>query len=224
MAVATALALGALVGSAGPALAHGDTGEIEVGDAEVVDALTVEFPVRITYTGDGHAAEEVEGLVVSGKGPDGATLPPTDAFTPGDAPGVYIARVELPSEGTWDLLIEVAQPAATATLTADAGAAVVAPADEPDAEPPVGAAPPGDPDDPAVADDAPADADDGSDGAGEDGAGEDTGAGGDTGDDTAADEDDDSDSGAVLLVAAIVVILVVVVAAVVVSGRRSSSS
>jgi hypothetical protein len=175
---------------------HGAVGEIEVGVAELVDSLTVEFPIRITYANDGHPAEEVEGLVVSGKGPDGAEFGPLDAFTPGDAPGVYLARVEVPAEGTWELLVEVADPDASTVLTADAtGPAVVAPDDAPDAEPPVGAAPPGDPDDPAAVDDDPAPADDLTDGAADDAA-----------------EDDETASNLVpILIAAVVAVAAAVV-------------
>jgi hypothetical protein len=159
--VALALVAMVLAVAAPSAWAHGDEGQIEVGEAEVVDALTVEFPIRITYVNDGHPADEVDGLVLSGKGPDGAEFGPVDVFTPGDAPGVFIARVELPAAGTWDLLVESSEPAASVALTADAsGPGVVAPGDAPDAEPPVGAAPPGDPDDPTVVDDDPAQADD----------------------------------------------------------------
>lgn len=158
-AVVGATALAWLVVAAAPIAAHGAEGQIEVGEPEVVDSLTVEFPIRITYVNDGHPAEEVEGLVVSGTGPNGAEFGPVDAFTPGEAPGVYLARVELPAEGTWELLVEVAEPMASITLTADAtGPAVVSPEDAPDAEPPIGAAPSGDPDDPSVVDDDPAQA------------------------------------------------------------------
>ena len=190
--------------SAGPAGAHGGPGDIDVGDAEVVDALTIEFPIRITYQNDGHAAEDVEGLVVSGAGPDGATFGPVDAFTAGDAPGVYIARVVLPAEGAWDLVIEATEPSARATLTADAtGPGVVAPDDEPEAEPPVAAAPPGDPDDPAVVDDDPARADDLAGGA------------------TA--EDDDSAGNWVLMVLAVSVFVAIAVGGVLLTRNRNGT-
>jgi hypothetical protein len=191
------LVVGALacLATAGVASAHGGPGDIDVGDPQVVDALTIEFPIRITYQNDGHAAEDVEGLVVSGSGPDGASFGPIDAFTRGDAPGVFIARVELPAEGTWELLIEASEPPSTASLTADAtGPPVVAPADDPDAEPPVGAAPPGDPDAPAVVDDDPARADDVT---------------GDAADVADTGDDDGDDSNVALIIVAVLVFAVV---------------
>lgn len=155
------LAALAMLALAAPAAAHGGAGLIEVGDPEATGELQIEFPVRITYENDGHPADEVEGLTVSGKGPDGAELAATDAFVPGDAPGVFRATVTLPVEGQWELTVDSTEPAATATITADvAGATVVEPespaaGDAPDA---------GGEDDAGAGDtaDDPADAEDGS--------------------------------------------------------------
>lgn len=210
MAVAAVAVVAGVLALVSPARAHGGGGAIEVGEAEVVDARTVEFPIRITYTGDGHPAEEVEGLVVSGKGPDGAELAPVAAFSPGDAPGVFRARVELPVEGAWELRIEVAEPEASATLTADTSAAVSAPVDDP-TEPP----------------DAPDVTIDGADTSTDDAAGDGDGAtpedlgGAVDADDAAGAEDDDDGSATPLLIASVVVIGLIIAGVVVVNRRRS---
>lgn len=145
---AVGLAALALVAMAGPAAAHGGPGVIDVGDPETTGELQIEFPVRITYENDGHPAEEVEGLTVAGRGPDGAELAPTDAFVPGDAPGVFRATVTLPVEGQWELTVDAVEPAATATITADVTGPVVP---EDDGAPDDGTTP-GAPDDGAAPD------------------------------------------------------------------------
>lgn len=116
-AVTTLLAVVAIGGP--PAAAHGGGGVIEVGDPELVGPLQVEFPIRVTYENDGHPAEDVEGLSVTGSGPDGATLGPLDPFVEGDAPGVHRATLTFPTPGTWELTIGIDEPASTATLTVD---------------------------------------------------------------------------------------------------------
>lgn len=137
--LAVVVAALALMAMAGPAQAHGGGGQIEVGDPESIGDLQIVFPIRITFDNDGHPADEVEGLTVSGKGPDGAVLDPTEAFVPGDAPGVYQATVTLPVEGQWELTIEAVEPAAHATITAIVDGSTVTepesptPGDAPDA-------------------------------------------------------------------------------------------
>jgi hypothetical protein len=123
------------------AYAHGETGDIEVGDPTVVGPLEIEFPIRITYQNDGHPAEEAEGLTVSGKGPDGASFGPDAAFTAGAAPGVWVARVVFPVPGPWELVVEVDEPAASVTLSVDVADPNATPeATEP--EPPADEVPP----------------------------------------------------------------------------------
>lgn len=122
MLVAIGVVCVAMLAIARPAAAHGGPGLIDVGEPETVGELQIEFPVRITYENDGHAAEEVEGLTVSGKGPDGAELAPTEAFVADDAPGVFRATVTLPVAGQWELTIDVVEPPATATIAADVAA------------------------------------------------------------------------------------------------------
>lgn len=146
-AVATrvAAALGVLVlvlGGSQAAFAHGGPADIEVGDPEPVGELEVAFPIRVTYQNDGHPVEELEGATLTGVGPGGVTVGPFDPFSPGDAPGVFVATVALPEPGIWELSISVVEPPSEASLTAEVGAPdahegdVVDPADAPDAADP----------------------------------------------------------------------------------------
>ncbi len=113
-----------VVFGAAPAGAHGGPAQIEVGDPEPAGDLTLTFPVRITYEGDGHTVDEVDGLTVSGKGPDGAELGPQDAFVAGDAPGVFVATVTLPAEGTWELIVASVEPPGSTNLVAEVASPV----------------------------------------------------------------------------------------------------
>lgn len=115
-----------VVATAGAAAAHGGEGAIEVGEPEVGPGLAASFPVRITYVADGHPVEPedlgpVTVEIVSGD----ASLILTDPLVPGDAPGVYDARVELPGPGTWELHVVSTEPPARASVqvTADEPAA-----------------------------------------------------------------------------------------------------
>ncbi|QGG96378.1 hypothetical protein [Actinomarinicola tropica] len=112
---------------AGAAQAHGGEGAIEVGEPEVGPGLEVTFPVRITYVADGHAVEPEElgpVTVEAVAGGDSAVL--SDTLEPGDAPGVYTARVELPAAGTWNLAVVSTEPPATASVQVTAEAAAPA--------------------------------------------------------------------------------------------------
>lgn len=116
-----------VVATAVPAAAHGAEGELEVGEPEVGAGLEVTVPLRLTYAGDGHAAEaeEVGEITVVATQGDQEAL---GEVVPEDAPGVYEARVVLPAAGAWDVTITATEPAATATVTVDAAEA----ASEPD--------------------------------------------------------------------------------------------
>jgi hypothetical protein len=114
--VAAALGVAFVVGGAAVASAHGGAGDIEIGQPEQVGPLTVEFPIRVTYQNDGHDAEAIEDVAVTGVGEDGTTFGPIDPFEPGDAPGVWIATVELPGPGGWDLTIVIGEPESSAAV------------------------------------------------------------------------------------------------------------
>lgn len=200
--VVAAMAVIAVMIGAGPVAAHGGPGVIEVGDPEATDDLTIEFPVRITYENDGHAAEEVEGLTVRGKGPNGAELAPIDAFVAGDAPGVFRATVTLPVEGQWDLIIEVVEPPATATISAEISGAVTETTSSGDAgsldtapDGPDGAPDDGAPDNGAIATPGAAPTNEGDEGEGGGADDLDTPATGEAADDAAAGETGDDDGG-----------------------------
>jgi hypothetical protein len=104
--------------------AHGGPGDAEVGEPESAGDLEIRFPVRITYQNDGHPAEEVEGLAVSGTGPGGATAEAAGPFPDGDAPGVYVITIALPESGTWDLTVTATEPEVEQAVTVEVAAPV----------------------------------------------------------------------------------------------------
>lgn len=109
-------AVALLVAGASVASAHGGPGLIEFGEPEQTGPLEVTFPIRVTYQNDGHDAEGVEDVSLTGVGDDGSTFGPVDPLTPGDAPGVWIAVVELPSAGMWDLTLLIGEPESSGAI------------------------------------------------------------------------------------------------------------
>lgn len=115
-ALAAAVALVAALGVA-PASAHGGPGSIEVGEADDVGPLEIEFPIRVTYDNDGHDAEAIEDLRVESVDGDGVTVQEwVDPFTPGDAPGVFVVRLAFDAPGEHDLQITIAEPESSGSL------------------------------------------------------------------------------------------------------------
>lgn len=107
-------ALAFLLGPAsGTASAHGGPGRIEVLGA-AVSGSTVEVRVKVTFTGDGHAAEEAT-VTVAGSS-DGGELTPVTLSPVDGEPGVYSGAVTLPSPGGWSLRVTSVEPPATATV------------------------------------------------------------------------------------------------------------
>lgn len=122
-AAATVGALALVVAGASAASAHGGPGDIEFGEPEQTGPLEVTFPIRVTYQNDGHDAEGVEDVSLTGVGADGSTFGPVDPLTPGEAPGVWIAVVELPSPGAWDLTLLIGEPESSGAILVEVAGA-----------------------------------------------------------------------------------------------------
>ena len=108
-----------VLGGASVASAHGGPGDIEFGEPEQTGPLEVTFPIRVTYQNDGHDAEGVEDVSLTGVGEDGTTFGPVDPLMPGDAPGVWIATVELPGPGGWDLTLLIGEPESSGAIVVE---------------------------------------------------------------------------------------------------------
>lgn len=99
------VALAALLALASPAWAHGDTGVIELLEAEQVGAGEVRYVIRLTYANDGDPVPDAEvDIEVAG----GASQPMAH-----DHDGRYAATIALPGEGTHTVTFRVEEPAAT---------------------------------------------------------------------------------------------------------------
>ncbi len=112
--LAAALASLLLLLWAAPAGAHSETGEMTVIVAEQTGPSTVRLEVGITFTNDGHLAEEATvSATFAGSGGPSLTAPVTLGHISG---GRYGTEVELAS-GTWEANIASIDPEASATTT-----------------------------------------------------------------------------------------------------------
>ena len=119
-AAAVAACVAALVGMsalAGPAWAHGGAGTLEVVSTEPqADGTSVKVTVQLSFTKDGHPADDATVTVV-GELDGGGTAP---EFTPvtltaSGPEGQYAGVVPIPGPGTWNLRVTSVEPPATAT-------------------------------------------------------------------------------------------------------------
>jgi hypothetical protein len=123
---------------ASPAGAHSETGVLSL-DLVARPGSTVEVQVALSYTDDGHPAEDAL-VTASATGPGGATAGPV-TLTPIGLGG-YRGELQATAAGTWIVRAESADPTATAETTVEIVASGTpdtpdpddtAPADEPDA-------------------------------------------------------------------------------------------
>ena len=119
-AAAVAACVAALVGMsalAGPAWAHGGAGTLEVVSTEPqADGTSVKVTVQLSFTKDGHPADDATVTVV-GELQGGGSAP---EFTPvtltaSGPEGQYAGVVPIPGPGTWNLRVTSVEPPATAT-------------------------------------------------------------------------------------------------------------
>ena len=110
--VAAAVALVLTV--AGPAAAHGGNGVLSP-ESVTTTGSAVEIVVRLTYAGDGHAADGAT-VTVAGESAAGTALTPVVLTDTGD--GRYAGRVELPAPGEWNLRVTAVDPPAQLVLPA----------------------------------------------------------------------------------------------------------
>jgi len=104
----------ALLG-AGPAMAHGDDGTLEVLDAVPTPAGDqVTYTVELTYANDG---DPVEGAVVSATVRAPGAGPQEPIALPSIGEGWYAARVTFPGPGRWTVAFAATEPAATVEAT-----------------------------------------------------------------------------------------------------------
>jgi len=117
-----ALAAVALLGSIGPAVAHGDEGRMQL---EVTPSGPVAAFVRATVIFENDSEPALGAAVtVEATGPEGQTLPATPLTEAGD--GRYEATLTFPVAGTWTVRAVATDPAATGEVTAAITEAVAA--------------------------------------------------------------------------------------------------
>lgn len=116
---ASAAAVLAALGVAGPSAAHGDAAAFTVIEAAPA-ALSVHYVVELRYADDGHPVSEAD-VVLTGTGPDGGAVGPV-ALT-GGAGGRYEATVAFPGRGVWGVRIASEAPAAVVEQTSTVGVA-----------------------------------------------------------------------------------------------------
>lgn len=112
VALVVALAVGL---AAAPAGAHSETGRLSL---DVVDrpGSTLEVQVALSYTDDGHPAEDAE-VTASATGPGGETTGPVTLAPVGL--GGYRGELTTTGPGTWTVRAESADPAAAAEATVE---------------------------------------------------------------------------------------------------------
>ena len=105
--------------AAGPALAHGDEGMLEVVNAvPTAEGDVVAYTVALTYANDG---DPVEGAVVTAtarRAGAGAQAPVT---LPSIGEGWYAANVNFPGPGRWTVTFTAAEPTATVEAVFEVG-------------------------------------------------------------------------------------------------------
>jgi len=119
-AAAVAACLVALVGMsalAGPAGAHGGAGKLEVVSTEPqADGTSVKVTVQLSFTKDGHPADDATVTVVGELQGGGAAPEFTPVTLTASGPeGQYAGVVPIPGPGTWNLRVTSVEPPATAT-------------------------------------------------------------------------------------------------------------
>jgi hypothetical protein len=125
------VALATLLG-ASPAGAHSATGNLSL-DVVARAGSTVEVQVALSYTDDGHPAEDAE-VTATATGPDGATTGPVTLVPIGL--GGYRGDLPTPASGTWTVRAESADPVASAEATVEiAGSGAPDPPDPDDTTP-----------------------------------------------------------------------------------------
>ena len=112
--------LAALVGMsalAGPAWAHGGAGTLEVVSTEPqADGTSVKVTVQLSFTKDGHPADDATVTVVGELQGGGAAPEFTPVTLTASGPeGQYAGVVPIPGPGTWNLRVTSVEPPATAT-------------------------------------------------------------------------------------------------------------
>lgn len=118
LAALVAVPVAVLLGTAGPAAAHGGPGKIEVLSATPQpDGSTVDVKVRLTFAEDGDPVDAATVTVTGELDGAGGSSP---AFTPvtlttGTEAGIFTGRVALPSTGSWTLRVTSVEPPASVT-------------------------------------------------------------------------------------------------------------
>jgi hypothetical protein len=105
-----------LVGTAGPAAAHGDEVTLEVVEATASDeGSSVTYRVALTYENDG---DGINGATVTATAfPANGEPSAPQTLTGTGADGLYEGTVAFPAPGRWRVQFDVADPAAQASVT-----------------------------------------------------------------------------------------------------------
>lgn len=101
-----------------PASAHGDEGTMTVLVAEQRGANRIRLEVVLVYANDDDLAVDAA-VTATLAGPGGATVRPVPLLNGGPTSARYVADVDLPIAGIWEVTITAEAPSATATTTVE---------------------------------------------------------------------------------------------------------
>ena len=103
---------------AGPAAAHGDTGEITVTRAEQTGPNRIELEVGVVHSDDAHIASEAS-VSATLTGPAGDTVGPIELTQVDPESSLYAAQVDVSGPGSWAVAVESTNPTGSVQAEVD---------------------------------------------------------------------------------------------------------